>query len=402
MIKPYCGNESYIYVSSCADDRDAVLPIIEKMAENGYRVYYDDGSLSDFEKAEILAERINCCSVCLAFVSNKYLNAKNSVRELNFALLKEKALISTILEPSEISLGLEMQMSAYPIINKYKLDENEYFSALFNHDILMQCKGEVPSQADPVAEEIAADEKEDNCCPVCGTVVMENACFCLKCGARLVVSDAAEEAARIAEEERIRLAAEEAARIAEEEHIRLAAEEAARIAEEERIRLEQELMLQREAEKMQELSWTVKTCSSCGAEVPASNKFCIKCGNKLADAVSVNSENVEATANLCSVCGSDLIPGYKFCRKCGSAVPSHSQDVPSVMSCCSVCGAQVAPGNKFCTSCGASTTIQNNTPVAKHCNVCGAEIIGGGKFCRKCGSEVENNTIGGEVFNINF
>ena len=440
MIKSYEGNEKYIYVSNSNSDSDAVDAVLNKLAENGYRVCFDDGSLSDFEKTEILAERINNCEVFLAFISDSYIATKSKIRELNFALIKEKNVISTFLEPAAVSLGLEMQLAAYPVLKKYMLDEKEYFAGLFNESTISVCRGEVVEEEitedDVVPEAVEADNVEENpvteednkdCCPNCGAAIIENAAFCLMCGTRLVVDSAAEEAARLAAEEATRLAAEEAARLAEEEAARLAAEEAARlaaeeaarlaeeerirreaeeaarIAEEERFRHEQEIMLKLEQDKAQELNWSVKVCSGCGAEMPASKKFCTNCGQKLDDVPQV-VEDVYKTKTVCNVCGAEIVAGSKFCRKCGA---STAAPAPKAVDKCLECGAALVPGNKFCTSCGAKIVGGNGSPAPvvnpspKVCKVCGAEISGSGKFCRKCGSVIDNSD-NGDGFNFNY
>ena len=42
-VKPYEGQEAYIFISYCHKDRASVFPIIEQMARDGYRVWYDEG-----------------------------------------------------------------------------------------------------------------------------------------------------------------------------------------------------------------------------------------------------------------------------------------------------------------------------------------------------------------------
>jgi class 3 adenylate cyclase/tetratricopeptide (TPR) repeat protein/ribosomal protein L40E len=56
----------------------------------------------------------------------------------------------------------------------------------------------------------------------------------------------------------------------------------------------------------------VTTCSNCGAENPATQKFCGECGTAL--------------AAICSSCGATNPPGQKFCGECGSALTA---DVPA-------------------------------------------------------------------------
>jgi len=50
----------------------------------------------------------------------------------------------------------------------------------------------------------------------------------------------------------------------------------------------------------------VTTCSNCGAENPAGQKFCGECGTAL--------------AAVCSSCGATNRPGQKFCGECGAAL----------------------------------------------------------------------------------
>jgi class 3 adenylate cyclase/tetratricopeptide (TPR) repeat protein len=45
------------------------------------------------------------------------------------------------------------------------------------------------------------------------------------------------------------------------------------------------------------------TCSSCGAEAQAGQKFCLQCGTKLTEA--------------CPSCGAPVVPGARFCGECG-------------------------------------------------------------------------------------
>jgi class 3 adenylate cyclase len=69
----------------------------------------------------------------------------------------------------------------------------------------------------------------------------------------------------------------------------------------------------------------VTTCSNCGAENPATQKFCGECGTALA-------------AN-CSSCGATNPPGQRFCGECGSALAA---DVPAATR-AAVGAAQTAP-----------------------------------------------------------
>ena len=51
------------------------------------------------------------------------------------------------------------------------------------------------------------------------------------------------------------------------------------------------------------------TCSNCGAENPATQKFCGECGTPL--------------AALCSACGATNRPGQRFCGECGTPLAAN-------------------------------------------------------------------------------
>ncbi len=70
-------------------------------------------------------------------------------------------------------------------------------------------------------------------------------------------------------------------------------------------------------------------CASCGAQVPASAKFCTECG-----------KNPQPAGETCPGCGATVAAGAKFCPECGKPL----QQV------CSKCGAKVT--GKFCPECG--------------------------------------------------
>ena len=42
-VKPYEGDKEFIFISYSHKDNALVFPVIEKLAENGFRVWYDEG-----------------------------------------------------------------------------------------------------------------------------------------------------------------------------------------------------------------------------------------------------------------------------------------------------------------------------------------------------------------------
>ena len=253
--KPYEGQDKYIFVSYCHKDRAYVFPVIEQLTKDGYRVWYDEGIDPGSEWPEIIAKHLNGSAICIAFITANSLNSHNCRREINFALLKKKYFISVILEPVQMSLGMEMQLSSSQSIFKYTLSsEKEFFSKLYAAKELENCKGspnysiEVSTPNDYLSDTNNFDKVRD---PFSDRWFAQ--------GDSRASSDEqpneeearrkAEEATRRAAEEEERRKAEEATRKAAEEEQRRKAEEAARKAAEEEERRKAEEAARKAAEE---------------------------------------------------------------------------------------------------------------------------------------------------------
>lgn len=74
-------------------------------------------------------------------------------------------------------------------------------------------------------------------------------------------------------------------------------------------------------------------CPNCGNSLPANAKFCLECGTK----IEVLAEN----EMICPNCGKKT-PKGKFCMECGQPLANR----------CPNCGVEVPQGGKFCLECG--------------------------------------------------
>ncbi len=141
-VKPYEGMQEYIFISYCHKDSAYVFPIIEQMARDGFRIWYDEGIDPGSEWPEIIARHLNSADSCIAFITKNSLNSHNCRREINFALLKKVPFLSVILEPVQMSLGMEMQLSSSQSIFKYTLEEDAFFNKLYETSFLPRSMGE--------------------------------------------------------------------------------------------------------------------------------------------------------------------------------------------------------------------------------------------------------------------
>lgn len=116
-MKPYEGDKPYVFVSYAHKDSEKILPFIDWLAESGYRVWYDDGIAPGSEWPENIAQHLSNCQVVFAMVSNNYMASMNCRREVTFALSKNKPFLGIVLESTDMSAGMEMQLSAQQCID---------------------------------------------------------------------------------------------------------------------------------------------------------------------------------------------------------------------------------------------------------------------------------------------
>lgn len=157
----YEGLEKYVFISYCHKDKDIVFPVIEKLAEEGYRVWYDQGIHPGSEWPEIVAQHLNNSYIFMAFVSENYVQSQNCIREIHFAVAKQKELLSIILEPVVLTPGVEMQLCTSQALKKYEYkDEEIFYRQLFSSMILEECC-EKESVCESGKEETAKEVSED-------------------------------------------------------------------------------------------------------------------------------------------------------------------------------------------------------------------------------------------------
>ena len=159
---PYEGKEPYIFISYAHKDSDVVLPIIETMADYGFRVWYDAGIEAGTEWPEYIAERLDGAAVVIAFLSEHALKSINCRQEINESISLEKDLLVVHLHEVELTKGMRMRLSLTQAMFMYRHESQDSFiKALFNAKILIPClekKEQVVKQ--PIAPVVESDLEE--------------------------------------------------------------------------------------------------------------------------------------------------------------------------------------------------------------------------------------------------
>lgn len=156
-ITAYEGSENYIFISYAHKDTDQVMPILAQLQDEGYRIWYDDGIAPGSEWPENIAQHLDGAAVAVAFISPDSMASPNCRREINFALSRQKAFLSVVLTPTEMPLGMELQLSAQQSVIRYNYRTEEQFIQKICSCPALACCREAPVQPEP--EQKPAPEK---------------------------------------------------------------------------------------------------------------------------------------------------------------------------------------------------------------------------------------------------
>ena len=156
----YEGKEPYIFVSYSHKDKKYVLPILDKLFQNNYRVWYDKGIRPGKDWPEVVAERLQDSAVFLVILSKNYMKSQNCVREIHYAVAKNKQFLSIMLEDVQMTSGVEMQLcvSQAIVCSKFQRKEDLY-KELLDAEVLKECK--LQEKNEKVVPEKKIERKED-------------------------------------------------------------------------------------------------------------------------------------------------------------------------------------------------------------------------------------------------
>ena len=127
MIPAYEGKEPYIFVSYAHKDSSVVFRLVEQLNERGYRIWYDEGIEPGSEWPEYIANHLLGAEMVLSVLTPSAVNSVNCRREINFALSKNKPVLTIYMEDIELPVGLELQLSSQQSVLYYTYDSEERF-----------------------------------------------------------------------------------------------------------------------------------------------------------------------------------------------------------------------------------------------------------------------------------
>lgn len=112
VAKPiaYEGDKPYVFVSYAHRNDAIVYPLIEKLIQKGFRVWYDSGIKAGDEWPEYIANHIGKCGCALICLSKAAAESTHCRQEITFAIGKHINCLSVYLEDVTLPDGLQMQL----------------------------------------------------------------------------------------------------------------------------------------------------------------------------------------------------------------------------------------------------------------------------------------------------
>lgn len=140
MPQVYEGDRPYIFVSYAYADGDVVLPILDALVDEGYRVWYDAGIQKGTEFPNYIADHVHDCECLVMFISRASKASSWCRSEVNYALELGKSILPIYLEDIELGRGLQMRIGTKQAMYWYKSRSDDAFcEELFGASMLEPC-----------------------------------------------------------------------------------------------------------------------------------------------------------------------------------------------------------------------------------------------------------------------
>ena len=160
-FKAYAGGDPYIFVSYSHKDFSRVYPLIDQLNKKGYRIWYDEGILVSTEFHNMIAQKIQQCSLFIVFISNDAMDSRYVQDEIHFAVNNNRDLVAVYLEKMMIPEGLRMRIERYQAILKYEMDEEQFMEQLEKTPVINKCLSAKPGVGNEIDELDAQFKKWD-------------------------------------------------------------------------------------------------------------------------------------------------------------------------------------------------------------------------------------------------
>ena len=133
-VHAYQGDEPFCFVSYSHTDSEIVFEELQLLGEAGFHVYYDEGIHPGHAWHDDLSSAIERCALFILYITDNSTNSPNCMRELNFALDKEKPVLAIHLQDVQLTSGLQLALGDRQAIVRSRF-EVDVFRARVNSSV---------------------------------------------------------------------------------------------------------------------------------------------------------------------------------------------------------------------------------------------------------------------------
>ncbi len=122
----YCGDEPSVFVSYAHRDQAHVYNDLPRFHEAGLKLWYDEGIRLGSPWRDEIAAAIDRSSVVVFYASAASIGSVSCVQEINYALDRNKPVLTVFLTGEPLSPGLKLALGAVQGIERFRLDYEDY------------------------------------------------------------------------------------------------------------------------------------------------------------------------------------------------------------------------------------------------------------------------------------
>ena len=139
--KPYLGSEPFVFFSYCHKDSPRVYPLIEQLTALGYRIWFDDGIGIGDEWPEVIAKKLEECTLFLVAITPDYCRSHNCKNEMTYQVEDQKPMLPLMLEDFPLSGGIRLQLAGTQYLRLFEHPQSDWPGRVAASGMLEACKG---------------------------------------------------------------------------------------------------------------------------------------------------------------------------------------------------------------------------------------------------------------------
>lgn len=130
LFHVYEGDKPYAFISYAHSDSQQVFPLLNKLQQDGLRIWIDHGITFGEEWPEEIGEHLIHCQVVIVFLSFNSILSANVRREITMAVNEHKKIIAIVMDSVKLTPGMQLQLGLCQMLNLYQYSENQLMKQL--------------------------------------------------------------------------------------------------------------------------------------------------------------------------------------------------------------------------------------------------------------------------------